>query len=159
MRYLVKQKLLAFTDRFMIQNELGEDVYSVVGQFFSFGKKLTLMDTQEQEVCFIEQKLLAFMPEYNLSIHGQHVANIRKRFTLFSNNFDIECIFGAYEVQGDMFGYEFGIYKDGIQVASISKQFFTFRDTYGIDVADDQDPVLTIAMAIVIDMIFHENKN
>jgi len=37
-------------------------------------------------------------------------------------------------------------------VATVSKQWFTFTDTYGVDVAAGEDDVLILASSVVIDM-------
>jgi uncharacterized protein YxjI len=43
-------------------------------------------------------------------------------------------------------------------VASVSKRWLSWTDTYGIDVADDEDPVLVLASAVVVDMACHADK-
>jgi uncharacterized protein YxjI len=37
----------------------------------------------------------------------------------------------------------------------VSKRWFAFTDTYGIDVADDEDQVLILASAVVVDQACH----
>jgi uncharacterized protein YxjI len=43
-------------------------------------------------------------------------------------------------------------------VATVSKKWLTLRDTYGVDVADGEDPVLILASAVVIDQVCHGKK-
>jgi uncharacterized protein YxjI len=43
-------------------------------------------------------------------------------------------------------------------VATISKRWFAFTDTYGVEIADDQDAVLILASTVVIDMACHPDK-
>jgi uncharacterized protein YxjI len=43
-------------------------------------------------------------------------------------------------------------------VASVSKRWFTLRDTYGIDIEDTEDAVLVLASAVVVDMACHADR-
>ena len=43
-------------------------------------------------------------------------------------------------------------------VATVSKRWFSFTDTYGIEVADGEDPVLILASAVVVDMVCHSDN-
>ncbi len=43
-------------------------------------------------------------------------------------------------------------------VAEVSKKWFSFTDTYGVDVAAAEDAVLVLASTVVIDMICHPDE-
>ncbi|MDB6067303.1 MAG: hypothetical protein JWR26_3511 [Pedosphaera sp.] len=43
-------------------------------------------------------------------------------------------------------------------VATISKQWFAWTDTYGVDIADGEDDVLILATTVVIDMVCHGDQ-
>jgi hypothetical protein len=45
--------------------------------------------------------------------------------------------------------------EGGRVVAEVSKKWFAFTDTYGVDIADGEDAVLILASTVVIDMIAH----
>lgn len=158
MRYLVRQKIFSIRDKFTIKDESDNDVYYVESQLLSFGKKLRIYDLQENELSYIEQQLFRFMPEYNIYISGQPVTTIKKRFALFKNDFEISSSSGEYAVEGDFFAHEFSIYRNGNLIGGVSKKLFSFTDTYGVDVEDEKDPLTTLALAIVIDMVCHESN-
>ena len=44
-------------------------------------------------------------------------------------------------------------------VAHVSKRFFSFTDTYGIDIAQGEDDITLLASMIVIDLCCHADKN
>jgi len=159
LRYIIRQKIFALADSFSIKDAGGNDVFIVKSQLLSFGKKLRIYDLAGNELCYIEQMLFRFMPEYNIYIAGQHVANVKKKFKLFKNDFVITSPGNQYYVEGDIFAHEFDIYKDNRVVASISKRFFSFSDTYGVDIDDGEDQITLLALAIVIDMVCHDNNN
>src|SRR5262245_41240201 len=89
MRYVIRHKVLSLGYRFAIKNEMGDDLFIVRIQLLSFGKKLRIYDLAGNELCYIEQQLFRFMPEYNIYIAGQLVANIKKKFASFRNDFEI----------------------------------------------------------------------
>ncbi len=47
--------------------------------------------------------------------------------------------------------------KDGRVVATVSKTFFSWTDTYGVDVEEGQDDVLLLCCAVVIDLCSHDD--
>lgn len=159
MRYQVRQKIFALGDSFTIKDESGMDVYKVNRQLLSFGKKLRIYDMMDNELCYIEQIILRFLPEYNLYIGGQLVANVKKKLAFFKNDFVIKSQVGDYFVDGNIFAREFNIIKDGTAIAYISKKFFSFTDIYGVEIDDGQDQLTNLALAIVIDMVCHDKNH
>lgn len=159
MRYVIRQRIFSIGDKFTIKDEAGEDIYVVQGQWLSIGKKLRIYDMGGNELCYIEQQVFRLMPEYFIFVGGQHVVTVKKKFRMFRHDFDITGSAGQYQVTGDFLAHEFEIMKDGRSVARISKEFFSFADTYGVEIEDGQDQVTNLAVAIVIDMVCHENNN
>ncbi len=158
MRYIMKQKVFSLADKFAIRNENGEDAFFVNGEVFSLGHKLSLEDPQGKELLFIRQKLLSWGPTYELYRGEEHVATIEKEmFTFLHCTFDIHIDGqGDLEAQGDLSDHEYSLTRDGELVAQVSKQWFSWSDTYGVDVAGSEDPVLILASTVVIDMCCHE---
>lgn len=156
MRYVVRQRFFSLGDSFAIKDEYENDVFIVRSQLLSIGKKLRIYDLLDNELCYIEQKLFKLMPEYDLYVSGQHTANIKKKFAFFKHDFDITSSYGDYQVEGDFWAHEFEILKDNRLVARISKEFFSFTDTYGVDIDDAQDQISNLALAIIVDMVCHD---
>ncbi len=159
MRYVVRQKIFSFGDSFNIKDEVDNDIFIVRSQLLSFGKKLRIFDLLDNELCYIEQKVFRFMPEYDIYIAGEHIASVKKKFALFRNDFVISSPGDQYYVDGDFWAHEFSIFKSGQMIGRISKKFFSWTDTYGVEVDDRFDQVTTLALAIVIDMVCHDNNN
>ena len=161
MRYVMKQKLFSFTDDYHITNEDGTDIYYVDGKLLSFGKNLSFQNMEQQELAHIQQKLLNWGPTYEITHDGELVAVVKKElFTFF------HCVFHVDEpghdsltAEGNFSDHEYVFTRAGRQVASVSKQWFTFVDTYGVDVQGDEDPVLILACTVVIDEACHGDQN
>lgn len=153
MRYVMRQKLLSFGDDFTIRDESGADRYFVDGKVFSIGDKLSFQDMSGNELARIEQKVLSLVKTYRIYRGGQLIATVRKKpFTLFRDAFELEdAAAGELDAQGDFFDREYEFTRDGRTIAVVSKRFFSFSDTYGVDVAEGEDDVLILAATVVID--------
>jgi uncharacterized protein YxjI len=46
----------------------------------------------------------------------------------------------------------------GKPVARVSKEFFSWGDSYGIDIIPDEDDITILATAVVIDMVCHSER-
>jgi uncharacterized protein YxjI len=161
MRYVMKQKWLAFGDDFTIQDESGRDVYFVDGKAFSLGDQLLFRDMQGNELAYIKQKLFAWGKTYEIYRGGVLAAVVKKElFTFFKCRFTVD-VPGPddLEANGDFLDHEYAFSRGDRTVASVSKRWLSWTDTYGIDVADDEDPVLVLASAVVVDMACHADKN
>ncbi len=159
MRYMMKQKLFCWGDDFTIQNEAGENVFFVDGKAFSFGNKLSFQDMQKNELAFIRQKLLSWGPTYEITRGGDLAAVVKKKlFTFFRCKFTVD-VPGPddLEAQGSFLDMEYSFTRAGKTVAEVSKRWFSFGDTYGVDICEGQDDILILASTVVIDMVCHSD--
>ncbi len=157
MRYLMKQKLFCLGDDFVIKNEADDEVFFVDGKVFTIGNKLSFQDLQRRELAFIQQKLLAWGPTYEIYRDGALAAVVKKHlFTFFRCAFTVD-VPGPddIEAQGSFLDMEYTFTRGGRPVAEVSKRWFAFNDTYGVDIADGEDDVLILASTVVIDMVCH----
>ncbi len=158
MRYLLKQKLLSLGDDFRIQNEAGADVFYVDGKVFSLRSKLIFQDMEGAELAVIQKKILSWGPTYEIYRGGELAAVVKKHlFTFLRCKFTVD-IPGPndLEAQGNFLEYEYTFRRGSDEVAQVSKRWFSWTDTYGVDVSANQDDLLLLASAIVIDQICHE---
>ena len=160
MRYLLKQKFWSWGDDFRIQDADGREVFFVDGRAFSWGNKLSFQDAQKNELAFIRQKLLAWGPTYEIEVHGRLVAVVKKKlFTLLRCRFTVD-VPGPddLEAHGSFLDHEYTVERQGREVAQVSKRWFSWTDTYGVDIASGEDDVLILATAVVIDMVCHQES-
>lgn len=161
MRYVMRQKFLSWGDDFTIRNADGNDVYYVDGKAFTLGKQLAFQDMEGRELAYIRQRLLAWGPTYEVEKGGVVVAVVKKElFTLFSCRFTVD-VPGPddLEATGNFLDHEYVFTRHGQTVATVTKQWVAWTDTYGIDVADDEDDVLILAAAVVVDLGCHQHRN
>lgn len=159
MRFMIKQKIFSFGDNFTINDEMGNPRYQVKGKVFSFGDKLRICDIQGNELVYIEQKLFKLLPEYTIYYNGNPAARVKREFTFFKPKFNIESLIGNYTIDGNFWGMDFNVVKEGRVVAQVSKKWFAFGDTYGVDISEDEDNAFILALVIVIDQVINDNNH
>ena len=160
MRYVMRQKLLALGDDFQIRDEAGNEVYYVDGRALSFGDKLSFRDAAGTELAFISQRLLAWGPTYEIWRNGELAAVVKKKlFSFFHHRFTVD-VPGPddLEAEGDFTDHEYEFKRGGRVVAVVSKRWFAWTDTYGIDIDEGEDDVLVLASAVVVDLACHPDE-
>jgi uncharacterized protein YxjI len=153
----MKQKLVSFGDDFYIKDENGNNVFFVDGKVFSIGNQLSFKDLNGNELVHIQQKVLAWGPTYELYQGDQRRAVVRRDlFSLFRHRFTVD-VPGPddLEAEGNLLDLEYTLSRGEQQVATVSKKWFSWSDTYGVDIADGEDDVLILASTVVIDMACH----
>ena len=160
MRYVMRQKMLSFGDDFVIKDESGNDVFLIVGKVFSVGHQLSFQDPAGNELVAIRQQLLTWGPTYELSKDGQPFAVVQKElFNFFKYRFTIDVPGpNDLEAEGNFLDHEYAISRGAETIATVSKQWFTLTDTYGVEIAEGEDDVLVLAITVVIDMVCHPDK-
>ena len=160
MRYIMKQKIWSFGDDFTIKDESGRDHFRVDGRALSLGDKLSFQDMAGRELVFIRQKLLSWGNTYVLQQTGGDGTETivkEKLWTFFRDRFTIDV--GAdgptpddFEIQGNFSDHEYTFHRQGQPIAQVSKRWFSWTDTYGVDIADGEDHVLILACTVVVDL-------
>ena len=152
MRFYINQQAFSWVSKFHILNEQMEEVFQIEGEFMSFRNKLRLMDMSGREILYTEKEIFTFLPRYTIyKMDGTPLANINQKFTFFRSSFEVIEGGDYLQVEGDFFGHDFVVYKNGHQIASITKEYFTFGDKYVIDIGDEDKDLLYLFIVIVID--------
>ena len=160
-RYVMKQKLFSWGDDFTIQDADGNDAYFVDGKVFSLGDQLSFQDMDGNELVFIKQKLLSWGPTYEIYSGGRKVAVVKKKlFSLINCKFTVDVPGpNDYEATGDFLDHEYRFVRGRRTVAKISKKWFSWTDTYGVDIRPGENEPLLLASTVVIDMACHSNQD
>ena len=166
MRYRMKQKFLSLGQDFTIEDEEGKGAFKVDGRAISIGAKYSFQDLEGEELAFISQKVLSWKKRYQIFRQGEMVAEVIRGFSwlaFLGAGYDRLTIDvpgpDDYSVQGSFFRCEYRFTRGGQQVAEVSRNFFSFSDSYGIDISEGEDEVLILASAVVIDHICDSDES
>lgn len=149
MKLLFKQRMFSWFDSYDIYNEAGEVVYVVKGQL-AWGHCLKIFDAWGGEIGMVKERVLTFLPSFELYVGDDYLGCIRKEFALFKPVYTIEC--NGWQVEGNFWEWDYEITgPDGEPKAAVSKQLLNWTDTYVIDVADPADALCALMLVLAID--------
>jgi uncharacterized protein YxjI len=152
--YLIRERLFRLAEDSDITDEHGRPVLQVAGKIFSLRNRLVLRNPEGHEVAQVHRKLAAMRPTYQISVAGREAAEVRKHFvTPFGDRFTID-VPGPddLEMAGDLVDHEYTIRRGDQTVATISKRWFSMRDTYAVDVAEGENDLLILASVLALDL-------
>ncbi len=157
MKFQVTHKTLALGGDYTVRDESGSQVLYFDGKVFNFGgKKIVVLDAKGKEVARIRKKLLSFYPAYVVRRKGNIPTIIRKCGFSIRNDFIID-VPGSNDMRvvGDFIAHEYTIKRGSVDVARVSKKFFSAVDSYGVDIQSG-DPVILLSAVVVIDMVLYK---
>jgi uncharacterized protein YxjI len=159
-RYKIHQKLLSIGDDFWIENEQGQKVFKIDGKALRIRKTLIMEDSHGAPLCQIQERMLRVKDTMEIEDpHGKRIALVQKNLiNLLTEHWKVKIRDGAdLSVKGDILDHEYTIREGFKKVAEVSKKWFKLTDTYGVDIDDDQEVMIILAVAIAIDMMVHDD--
>lgn len=158
MKYLVRERIFGIGDDFWIQDEEGRRAFLVDGKAMRIRETFELRDPSDTVVAVIRKKLVSIRDTMVIERDGEKLATVRrKRFSPIHHAYEAELSDGSeLRAAGDFLDKEYDIEADGQLVASISRKWFSLRDTYAVDVLEGADPALVLSIAVCIDRLAHE---
>lgn len=149
MKMLFKQRLFSWFDSYDIYDEQGNTLFTVKGQL-SWGHCFKVYDADENYVGMVKERVLTFLPAFEIYIGDDHVGTIRKEFTFFTPKFNID--YNGWYVDGNFLGWDYAVIDSSDEkIADISKEILNWTDTYVIDVYDDANALDALMLALAID--------
>jgi uncharacterized protein YxjI len=149
MKLYLKQKVFSWRDRFFVKDESGNDRYWVQGEILSLGKRLRVYDGSGAEVAFIRQKVMSWLPRFFVEINGRVVCMIVKELTFFRQSYRVEGL--PWHLSGDFWAHEYSLTESGREIMRLSKKWFTWGDSYELDIADPQNELMCLCIALAVD--------
>ena len=157
MKLLIEEQVFTWRDRFTIMDEAGVERYYVEGELFSWGRKLHVTDLKGREVAYVEQQLFTFLPRYAVYAGGVLIGEGVKEFSFFRPRYTVE---GAdWDVEGDFWDHDYTVFRGGVPVVSIQKEWFTWGDCYTLDIRDPRDEIQALALVLAIDCAVEQANN
>jgi uncharacterized protein YxjI len=149
--FRMREKLFAIGDDYWIEDTDGNRLYKVNGKAVRFRDTFILEDQSGNEVSKIQEKKLSVRDKMTIE-RGATNATVHKRLIGIRDHYVIEVDGGKdLKAHGNILDHEYEIERDGDKIAEVSKKWFRIRDTYGIQLAPDQDVPLILAIAVCVD--------
>jgi uncharacterized protein YxjI len=158
-RYKIRQKLISIGDDFWIENAKGQKVFKVDGKALRIRKTLEFEDANGRKLAQIKERLLAIKDTMVIEdANGKDIATVRRALIApLRDKWNVNVKGGNdLVVQGNILDLEYSIKQGRKKVAEVSKKWFAFTDTYGVEIAEGQNDILILAVAVAIDMMAHD---
>ena len=154
----MRQQMFAIGDDYWIENDTGERAFKVDGKALRIRRTLVLETPGGEEIFTIQKRMLSIRNTMTIERGGQTAATVKKALVSpLRDRFSIEVEGGEdMEARGNIVDHEYEIERDGDRVAEVSKQWFRVRDTYGIEIAPEQNEALILAITVCIDQMTHD---
>ncbi len=150
MKLLIRQRVFSWTDSYDIYDQFGSPRYEVRAEFFSLGHQIHVYEKDTgREIGSIHEKLLTFLPQFEVRIGGRVFGTVRKEFTFFRPKYQVDFL--GWQVDGDFLGWDYRVTQNGRHVLSISKEPLHWSDTYVLDIPDPRDEINGLLLVLAID--------
>ena len=149
MKLLFKQRVFSWFDSYDVYDDTGNVMFSVEGQL-SWGHRLHIHDRNGRHVGTVKERILSFLPQFEIYEGEQQVGTIRKEFSFLFPRFTVDC--RDWEVQGQIMEWDYEIIDSrGRCVAVVTKELFNWSDTYVMDLEDPSDALHVLMVVLAID--------
>jgi uncharacterized protein YxjI len=156
--YRMREKMFSIGDDFWIETEDEERAFKVNGKAARIRDTLVIEAPSGEELFKIQERKLRVRDTMEIERDGNSVATVHKAMVSpLRDRFKIEVEGGEdIDVQGNILDHEYEFERNGEKVAQVSMRWFRVRDTYGIQIAPDQDDALILAATVCIEQMADE---
>ena len=149
MRLYFKQRFFSWFDSYDIYDDSGNAVYEVKGQV-AWGHCLKILGAAGEELGMVKERIVSFLPKFELYVGDSYVGCITKEFTFFKPKFQLDC--NGWSVEGNWTEWEYSIVdSSGMPVATVTKEIFNWTDTYVLEIGDSKDALGALMVLLAID--------
>lgn len=147
----IKQRVFSLSGKFTVKDQEEKDVYYVEGSFMQIPKTFTIMNPARDEVALITKKTLSLLPKFFVEVNGQERLTIQKEFSLFKARYTVDGT--GIDVQGNWWDMDFQVLRNGEVVGQVNKEWFTWGDSYKVEILDEEMEAIVIAIVVAIDCV------
>ncbi len=159
--YKMRQRLVSIGDDFWIETDSGQRAYKVDGKALRLRKTLIIEDPSGHKLAKIQEKVARVKDAMEVEDpDGNRLAMVKKAlFSPLRDRWTVKIGDGPdLDVQGNIVDHEYSFTDGHTSVATVSKKWFRVADTYGVEIAPGQDPVVVLAATVALDMMAHEGR-
>ncbi|AMB95940.1 LURP-one-related/scramblase family protein [Aerococcus urinae] len=150
-RLYIKQRIFKITDHYNIKDDQGQVCYRVDEDFKFFGHKVKVSDPQGQPLFEISRKLFKIFSEYQIKFVDGSQVTIKDRLSFFRRKVKISSPDYNLDLKGNFLDNNFALTLDGEKIGSINHKIFAIRDTFVLDVYNEDYEAVMVGLAIALD--------
>ncbi|WP_034761668.1 LURP-one-related/scramblase family protein [Rossellomorea vietnamensis] len=153
----IKQKVFSLSEKFTVKDQDEKDVYYVEGSFMKVPKTFTIMNQDRDEVALITKKVLSFLPTFFVEVNGEEVVTIKKVLSFLKAKYSIDS--ADIEVEGNWMDMNFQVLHQGRVVGEVGKEWFSWGDSYRLQILEEEMETVILAIVIAIDCVKADQAN
>lgn len=151
MKLYLKQKVFKFLDHYDVYDEEQNVIFTVNQKFRFLGFHADVIAKEGFSSFEIDKEVFRFLPKYILTFEDGEKIILNFRFSLLQRKIDVETTFGNLFVRGNYWDLDFDVLKEQEVIATISKKWLSWGDTYEIDIYDEKYASEVLGIVIAID--------
>jgi len=158
-KFYIKERLLAIGAKFNVYDEDGNNIFISEADKFDIGKNINIYDSNKRKVLYMRQQVRLGSHKYiAYDENMREIATIKKEFMI--PEYNITGSVGIMNMSSSsILGRNYEIKKDGITLGRINKEFTLGRDSYFLEVINEEYTLFFIGLLIMIDMVRFHNNN
>ena len=156
MKLVLKEKVFTLKERFNVHRRAGTAALQRGGQVLLLGPSVRRGGCQRHARAHIQQKVLALLPRYFITCDGMEEMELKGHLNIIHPHYTLETPDGDWEVRGDFLHHEYTIQKGEETIATVARKWFSFGDSYALDVAEDKNVVPALCVMVALDCIFED---
>lgn len=148
MKLFIKEKRFSWRDQLIVRDEQDKLVYKIKSELISIGNKVHIYDQNEEEILSIEEKKMGFSPKYTIYQKNEKIATVKRENNFFASDYEIEKV--NWKIKGNVEEENYEIKTGFNEIASFKKKWFSYGDSYVLDIKEEQDALVALGIIIAI---------
>ncbi|MBN8193368.1 LURP-one-related family protein [Bacillus sp. NTK074B] len=153
----IKQKVFSLSEKFTVKDQDERDIYYVEGSLMKVPKTFSIMNQDREKVALITKKVLSFLPTFFVEVNGEEVVTIKKELSFLKAKYSINA--AGIEVEGNWMDMDFQVLHKGRVVGEVGKEWFSWGDSYRVQILEEEMESVILALVIAIDCVKADQAN
>jgi len=152
--------VFALADRYKIYDENQKLKYHMEGKIFSLRDKMLLYDNTNRFICRMQHRYFSFFNRYLdiFDARNHKIATLKKHALAWTPKLTLQVNGDDYYIRGGLFQFNFTISKNDRIVATVSKKWLSWGDTYEMLLDDREDEAFLVSLVVGIDSLVHNDR-
>ena len=160
MQVSIRNKWISLRGGSKVKDMNEKDVLYVKGKFWTVTRKKFVQDMEGNLLYTVRNKFWTFFVHKAMVYDkdGNQVAFLRRKFWSLHDHYFIDSKLGQIEIRGNILCFDYHISLNGKEIGHVSRKI-SLRDSFVLDIDDDQELAFFVALVIAIDNITDKRQD
>lgn len=154
MQVSIRNKWISLRGGSQVKDMNENDVLKVQGKFWTVTRKKFVLDLDGNLLYTVRNKFWTLFVKKAMVYDkdGNQVAYIRRKFWSVHDRYFMQTKLGEIEIRGNILCFDYHIFLEGKEIGHVARKI-SLRDSYVLDIDDNQELAFFVALVIAIDNI------